>query len=440
MSNEKSEEFPWKYMGFFWPLSLMGVAMLAGRLAQNFVLLGYDEGVRELAWYALALAMLGPFLSILGMTPQMVTVMARDRRSRRTTLRFTLTICVILCAPLHLLAWLPPGATLVEKIYGVSSQGSHVIVLYLRFFAPLIFVGGIRQWSMGLLVREKRTGWVTGLKAMDVALVVGVLALGIANKLPPVVTIAMSGIVSQVAVVVITLILVSRLKLRDEEQAEHVDFRRLLVYFLPLATTTFMFTISRPIIFWFVTNLSLTGHNSNVLVAAISLAFTCNMMFQVTVNQFRHLMTRFADKDPDGVRRFMTATTLVVSSLLLLVILTPIARLFLTHLQGAKGITLSMALQALWVLIPVPAIIAWRNYYHGLALVHRHTGSMAAASVVRNLSIIVFGALFASWGILNHATGASLLVIAFAAEATSAYLLTRGWRIELRNASACQTG
>ncbi|MCK4284239.1 MAG: hypothetical protein KAX44_07975, partial [Candidatus Brocadiae bacterium] len=59
-----------EYWRFYWPLSLMAVAFFSGRLFQNYVLLRYEEGVRELAMFALAMAFFHPFRGTLIFAPQ----------------------------------------------------------------------------------------------------------------------------------------------------------------------------------------------------------------------------------------------------------------------------------------------------------------------------------------------------------------------------------
>lgn len=426
------------YAAFFWPLSFLGVAMLSGRLAQNHVLMNYRDGVQELAWFALALAMIGPFQSVLGMVPHMVTVMGRDSRCRRTCLYFVLLAAGGLLAPLTTIAWFPFGPAVVQSVYDVSDPAAGTIVSYLRVLSPLILTAAVRQWTVGVLVARGRTGWVTGIRVLDLTLLVALLAVGVHCGCPPLTVIALPRAVTEVSGLAISALVLWRgprnadLPTHTAHHAPTPDltYRCLFAYFWPLAFTTFMFTLSRPIIFAFVTNLERHDRSSpeaTTVVAALSLAFTLGMVFQMTVNQFRHLLVRYGHIDPVGVRRFMVWVTVLVSAAMLLMVATPTAEAFFRHLQGARGSALRMALDSLWVLCLVPLVIACRNYYHGLAMVHHRTGSMALGGLARNGAILCCGGLFSVMGILDHRTAALLLVIAFAAEATTVFLATRSW-------------
>ncbi len=413
------------YLKFFWPLSLFGVLMQIGRLAQNRVLLDFQEGVRELAMFALALAILGPFRSVLAMVPQMVTVMGGSSKSRQLCFRFVTIIYLAISLPLLVLAWTPSGNWLAQWLYDVDDGGAQTIVAYLRFLSPILIINGWRQYCTGLLIRQKRTGWVTALQAISQFLVVTFLAVGMRAAWPATRIIGLSAVMPAFAGLVIATVLLRRTPVVDDDKTaegkQPQTYGALVRYFWPLAMTTFMFTLSRPIIFALVTRLNPTqssdGVDTTAMIAALSLAFSCGIMFQGTINQFRHFMVAFAGDDPRGIRRFMVAVTTVVTGLMVLALVTPAARWFLGSLQGATGHTLEMTLDALWVLMLVPIVIAWRNYHHGMAMVQKRTIALAAGSLARNGSILVVGITLLLTGHLNHWTSAGLLLTAFTCEA-----------------------
>ncbi len=95
-----------------------------------------------------------------------------------------------------------------------------------------------------------------------------------------------------------------------------------------------------------------------------------------------------------------------------------------------------MARQGMWAVAPWPAIMAWRNYYHGLAMVHRRTFSMAVGGILRNVSVIVCCAALCAMQEFNHVTASFMLVFGFAAEAATVTLMTRRWRSEIGELTA----
>ena len=92
-----------QYFSFFWPLTLMGLAVLLSRQFQNAVLAGYPDAAKELAIFAFASSLFWPFNIALGFVPQMTNILSRCRRNRRVCLRFVLAASLLLSAPLLVL-------------------------------------------------------------------------------------------------------------------------------------------------------------------------------------------------------------------------------------------------------------------------------------------------------------------------------------------------
>jgi hypothetical protein len=430
------------YWRFYWPLSLMGAVALAGRFAQNYVLLGYREGVRELAVFALALSVLHPFRGVvLGFMPHMTNVLVRGPASLRAVLRFLLALCVLSTVPVLLLGWTPIGPALLARIFSVSGERIARIVEYMRYFSPLIPLGGASSFLIGMLVQARRTGVVSVLHALHLVLVVVVLVAGVRLGWSPVATLSLSLLLPQAAHAVMAGALLLRFRRPFEpDRDEALTQKSIASYFLPLAATTMLFTLSRPIIFALLTTLNPAGDPAlpavEPLIAAVSLAFTFSMVFQSAVNQFRHLFVTFGRRDREGVRRFMIRTGGVVTVLMLVCVASPLAGLFFRHLQGASGETLEMAIQALWPLCLVPVVIGLRNYFHGLAMVHRRTLSMTAGSLMRNVAIVAVGAALLHLGAYNHLGATATLIVGFSAEAFTVFLGTRGLRADLADGRA----
>lgn len=418
------------YWRFYWPLALMGAVALVGRLAQNRVLMGFEKGVTELAVFTLALAAFGPFRASLIFVPQMSNVLVRGPKSSRSCLRFLITICLVFTLPVVLLGWTQLGAVVLPRIYKADAERVALLQAYLRYFTPLVVIAGTSGFVTGLLVQARRTGMVTLLRAVHIGLLVGMLAVGIGLRMSPIPTIGMSMLLAGVG----QLILAGVLHAKFGSGGRHDGDRTLrqgeiAAFFLPMVVTTIFFSLSRPIIFGFLTGLNPEGDPNlpdvDAMVSAVGLAFTLNMLFQAAINQFRNLLVTFGRDDPEGVARFMRRATLVMTALMVVAVASPFAGFFLRRVQDARGDVLTMARQALWPLCLVPAIVAWRNYCHGMTMVHRRTGLMVAGGVARNVSVLVCAPVLVGLGLYNHVTAAVMLALAFAAEAATVSALIR---------------
>jgi hypothetical protein len=424
------------YWRFYWPLALIGVVAVAGRLGQNRVLLDYEEGTRELALFTLALAIFGPFRSALIFVPQMSNVLVRGPKSFRASGRFLATVCLLLTLPVALLGWTPLGDLVLPRIYNVGPNRIAGIRAYLRYFTPLILMGGATGFLTGLLIQSMRTGMVTVLRIVRIGVLIGSLALGVWCGWQPVVTLSASLMLASAGQLLLAGFLYAKFGRQPPAGEDRwLTQREIAAFFLPMVATTILFATSRPIIFAFLTALNPTGDpalpNVDVMVGAAGLAFTFNMAFQITVNQFRNVMVTFGKRDPAGVRRFVWRVALGLSFVMAVAVASPVVRWFLQDLQNAEGELLRMARQAVWPLVLAPLVVTWRNYLHGLTMVHRRTAGMAAGGLARNASVLICAPLLTALGLYNHVAAAAMLVVAFAAEAGATMFFTRRWRAEL---------
>ena len=402
-----------QYWRFFWPLSLMGVAMLLARQFQNGALARYGDAGREIAVFAIASSVLGLFVAPLAFVPMMSNVLARSRRGHRICLECLLAACAILTAPVAFLAFARAGRATVAAIFAIEGGVLDSVIRYLRFLLPVVLLAGLRNHYTGLLVQAKRTGAVTLLNLLSLATVIGVLVGGFHAGWPAVRTLATAEIAASVLHLAATWLCVRRWVVFADDADAPLSYREAFSFFWPIATTGAMFAISRPILYALVGR----GPNPEPVIAALRVSFDFGMMFQNPMNQFRHLFATFGCDDLPGVRRFMIRAMFVLATTMFIVAATPLSLWLYRDLLGVGGDVLRMARQATLVLCLVPVVMALRNYFHGQSLVDRKTTSLAVGSVLRNLAIAAAAGLLLAVGWLNHVTAAGVLVLGFFSEA-----------------------
>lgn len=420
------------YWRFALPLVALGPLMQAGAMAQQSAVLGLGS-VRELAALALAKAMLDPFANMLGMAPQMGTVLGRDRAGYRAVRQLVLGMGLILLLAVALIAATPLGPAVVGLTFRVDDGLIAIVLEYLLWFAMVIPLMGIHRVASGILVRAHRTGVLTAIKVGQIGAVIAILILGAQLGWAVRATLIASALIPELLAVVVTVGLARGHAPRDDDpELPRTSVAGALRFFAPMAVTTTMFTLSRPILFSVVTLFEADQHRAELMIAALSLAFACGFVFQSVVNNvLRNLMATFAGDDPEGCRRFAIQLTLATTAAALVCLVGPPARWFLATVMQAEGAVLELASQAAPVLALAPLVIAWRNWYHGLAMVHRRTGAMLMGSLARNGCVALGALALAEMGWFDHRTGAALLVAAFAFEAVGTILASRRWRAAL---------
>lgn len=411
-----------QYLRFYLPLTITGLALVLGRQFQNGTLARFPEASRELAVFAFATGTFFLFNAALGFVAQMANALARSWQAHRTCMRFTLLSALLLSTPLAVLAFTAPGAEILSAAYGIRGETLADVVRYLRYLAPLVVVNALRQYFTGLLVQGRHTGLATVLDLIHLFAIAGILWGGLSLDWKPVETLARAQVGAALLHLVLALLgAAGTFDPPREEAGVPLTLRRTLAFFWPVAVTSLMFALSRPVIYAFVGRLP----DSLLTVAALRVAFDFAMIFHMPLNQFRHLFITFGTRDLAGVRRFLLGVTTIVSGLMLLVVATPVSAWIFGGLLGAEGELLRLSRQVIWVLCLVPLAISLRNYYHGLALVSRRTRSMAVGGILRVGAIALASWSFAAIGVLDHVWAAVALLSGFVVEAVTVLVLAR---------------
>jgi progressive ankylosis protein len=412
-----------RYWRFFWPLSVTGLVMLLARQFQNGAVARYPDSTHELAVYALATSVFGFFNACLIFVPQMANVFARSRRGCRVCLRFVVALALLFTLPPAALAFTRRGNGLLGRIFGLDDAGVTEVVLYLRYLLPLVLLNGLRQYYTGLLVQARRTATVTVLHTVALGIVIGMLVLGFQAGWSAARTLASAMVLSAL----VHLVLCYAMKLRYvrlPERAEHenLTYREMFSFYWPVAMTSAMFALSRPILYSFV-NRTPDGEAS---IAALRVGFDFAMIFHNPLNQFRHLFVTFGIRDLPNIRRFMIRVVVGTTVLMGLVAFTPLVTIILRDLLGVEGEVLTMSRQVIWVLCLVPLVVSMRNYFHGVAMVRRRTGSMAAGAICR--VVVIYGVAWGlqASGMLSYLAAAGVLVLGFLAETIIVVVSTSG--------------
>ncbi len=404
-----------EYSRFYWPLALTGIVTLLANQLQNAALARYPNAAYELATFAIATGVFHLFDAALIFMPQMVNVFARSRPSARLCLRFTWRLCLGMTVLVVLLAVPPIGRPLLGRIFHIRGPQLDDVMLYLALLSPNIVLLGLRHYYTGLIVQTKRTGWVTTLNVMYVGVIGVMLVFGRAWGWRALVTLAIAPLLASVLHLAASRSIAERLGAAASVSNTAGDVpttREIVAFFWPVALTSVMFSLSRPILYLFLARLP----EAVPVIASMRVGFDFALIFHNLLNQFRHLFVTFGAEHLAGIRRFMLHITGLVVALMVGVVWTPASEWILRSLIGLQGDVLVRSRDVLRVMCLIPAVVAWRNYFHGLAMVRRRTGPMGLGAVMRNAATYLFSALLFRLGGLNHVTAAFILVLGFLAE------------------------
>ncbi|MAL94149.1 MAG: hypothetical protein CME40_03585 [Haliea sp.] len=401
-----------EYWAFYWPLALTGAATLLGVQFQNASLARFPDAVTELAIFAIAHAVFSLFGTGLEFTQHLSAHFARSRAAARQTLRFVVLLATLLALAIGWVGGSTPGQVLVGLAFGVEASMLERVCRYLVWLAPVLLLHALRLYYVGLLIQARLTGQVTALNAIYLGVLGGWLLAGFALGGS-----ALAVLVSaQAAATLVHALLARRQAGRHHPLPESAEpppsAGRLLRFFMPLATTGALFSLSRPILYAFVAR----QPEGVVIIAALRVGFDFAFLFQQAANQFRHFFVSFGLDDLAGKRRFMRRVALGLTLIMLAVALSPLGDWLLRRGLGIQGEVLQRAMDILLLMTLMPGIIILRNYFHGMLIARERTGGMAWASLSRVLVIAALGALGEATGLLDHRFAVLALLGGFGVE------------------------
>jgi hypothetical protein len=414
-----------EYWRFYWPLALTGGVMVLSGQFQNGVLARYPEAVTELAVYAIASSTFGLLHAAVGFVSQMANVFARSVTGTAKTLRFVMAVSAVITVLMLMLAFTPAGAMLVGAVYDIDSAILERVTDYLKLFAPLMVIDGLRQFQLGLLVQCRMTGRVTILNIIQLTTIIVCLVSAFsAGVSAPLALVGSQIMASLVHLMLLTIVIKRDYQLPRTPEHENLRYRELLAFFAPVATTGIMFAISRPVLYALIARTP----DAIVSIAAMRVGFDVATLFQVTANQFRHFFVTFGDSDLREKRLFMVIIGAGITGAMLLISMTPLSDVILADWIGIKGEVLVKAHVVLMLMCLLPGLILWRNYYHGLLMVARKTNGMAVGGMSRVLGIYVMAQLLYLVDALDYLTGTIILLLGFLVEASIVTVFCRSIR------------
>lgn len=408
-SSPKSFGFYWK---FYWPLTLMGITLVLGRQFQNGFLARVPNAIYEIAVFAIASSIFNFFVEGFAFVSQMANVMVKGSSDLKIALRFLLIVLLVEFLSLILMVFTGPGNHLLSWCFSLTPEMNQKVCLYIIAMIPLLFSQCFYQFYTGLLIQKKKTGIVTTLNLTFLAIMVFLLFLGFYFECNIVLTLIGSQLIARLIQLFFTWYIFKSSEPLPFQQHSDQTYKEYWDFFWPVALTSSMFSLSRPILYGFVSRLP----ESAVIIASLRLAFDANMIFQNMINQFRHLFITFAKEDLKGVLRFMYKTSLGVTLVMALMVLTGLLSLTMQHLMGVPPDVSKLTCEVFLLLCLIPITIGYRNYFHGSFLLLKQTKIMGLGGVIR--IIITF---FSTWafyrmGILNHLSAGTALMLGFIAE------------------------
>ena len=416
---------------FYLPLALSGIMMSAGQPIVHAGLARLESPELVLAAYGVAayVAVLleAPIIMLLPAANALVANEASYRLTRNFMLAMNafltvLTALVAFWTPLYNLMFM----TLLQFPTEVA-QAARPALMVLILWPGLI---GIRRFYQGILIRFGNTrivglGTVGRLATMIFTLLMGIWFFPEHGVLVGGVALA-SGVFADTTIAVISarrLLITGALRQETEPTPEAAkDIRAFSRFFLPLAITSTLRIIARPLL--------LSGIARSYLPMLPLAAFPVALgTTQLAAGHLQMMQQVVVAKVRDGTSfRVVTRFTYLVaggsSALLALIALSPLSNLYHGTIIGLTGPMLGMANMALLLLVFMPLLTGLQAYHQGLLIRVGRTIPVNIAALMNVLLLVTtvnVVAVNTQWP--GHLIAAVVLPLALAIEV----LLLRYW-------------
>ena len=419
-----------RYWAFYWPLALTACILLFGMQIFNAVLARYPDAERELAVFAYATSII-QFLEVAtAFMPQMVMVYGRSAAARYRVLRFCMLAGLLFSGFALFLGGTALGRSWITAVYQVEGELLDDISLYLLCLFPTILLRSCFHYFAGLLTQNDRTRWVSASAFIGVALGVIFCLYGYYSSWEAIPTLVSAQLSASLGMLFCAALAYRRYyKAAPETEFEEPSYNDLFRYFWPVSLTGMSFGLGRPLIYAFVSRTP----DALITIAALRVGLDFFMISQMALNQFRSLIPSLGLDNLREKQRFIAGVTAVFTLLMAIVVFSPLDQLVLRQLLGLNEVLYIQVKQTLVVVVATPVILAVRNYFHGILLVHKRTKGIALGSACRILTIFVCCWLFLMAGVLNGWTAPLSMVLAFFVETAVVYFMARKLNSPLMN-------
>ncbi len=361
-----------------------------------------DQKVQLAAWgavvFPVALVIEAPIIMLLAAS----TALCGDRRSYLQVRRFMLVAGAALTALHVLVAFTPLFDLLTRHVLHTPAAAVEPARVGLMLMTPWTWAIAYRRFQQGVLIRFERGRAVTAGTLVRLASVTGTLAIGFhATDWPGAAVAAAAisvGVVAEAAYSGWCVRSVLHRLRPAPTPGAHLDLRRFLGFYLPLAMTPLVMLLVQPL------GAAAMGRMPNAIDSLAAWAPLYGLVFvarSVGMGYNEAVVSLIGERGSlPALRRFNRILMLATTGSLLVVAVTPLAGLWFGHVQHLAPDLEQLARLGLLLCIPMPAYQVLQSFYQGALVASRRTAPLTEAVVVYG----VVATLMCGLGVALHPT------------------------------------
>lgn len=432
-----------RFTRFILPLAITAIVFELGTQVLNGGVARVPQATQTLAAFGLAWGIVLFFTGPLVQSKELGLVLVDGPASFVKVRNFVGGFGALLMAGLGLIALSPLGYGVIEGLHGIDTTLGDAVRMAIFWFMPYPILKGMALFHTGLLLRVRRTAFVSYATlsnlAVSILTVFIMLPLPFVHRLPILLPISViyAGILVELGLMLwgcrryaawLTLGTAPPPPgMSALPKVSSVGLGDIVRFFWPLALIMVVQEFSRPLINVFVSR----SEDATAALAVLAVAYTLGRIPYGWLNELRNLPSAFRE-DEQAQRRIprFTAVSGGVSLLMMLVLFwSPLRNYILGELIGLAPYLVEMARVPMMIFAGFSFVVTARAYLHGQALYHRRTKALAPSGPMRILAILLGLILLPYAGIEGATLGIAALFMGFIVET-----LTVWWALYGRGA------
>lgn len=384
--------------------------------------------------FSIAITIESPVINLLATA----TALVRDRTSYLLVRRFTLHSMAFVTAFAFLVGWTPLFDRVVLDLLETPTEVARHVRTALRILVPWNAFIAWRRFLQGVLIAAGETRRIAGGTVVRLAATVST-AFGLAT-LGTVSGIAMAGwaMLAGVAAEAFYVHRVAKPRVGDlldgsqpapapetiegSSPAPALSYRALFFFHLPLTATSLLTLLTQPM----VTSTLARLEQPTLNLAAWPLIFQVMLVLRAGALALPEVVIALAARpaSASALRRFTLILAAAGLGMMVALVATPLANLYLLGLQDTTPEVAALALAGLMVFVPLPALATLVSWQRGLLIAQRRTRMVNEGMAIQLLVVVSLLGLALHWrwpGI----TGAGIAIVS----SWLVQVIYLGWRM-----------
>lgn len=202
---------------------------------------------------------------------------------------------------------------------------------------------------------------------------------------------------------------------------EKLTYRRIFLFWGPLALTWLMMSVEQPFLIAFIARLG----EAKLNLAAFGIAGSFALIVEAPIIMLMSASTALVTGRHSylKLKRFTDILNAGITAVQLVILIPPVFRFIVTDLMGVPEDVARLAHIALVIFLPWAASIGYRRFYQGILIRNNLTRRVTYGTMVRLLVIVVMGLILYSAGINGAYVGAGAMSLAVMSEAIATRMM-----------------